>query len=280
MNFLNLNDFRAAQLKEVFALAEQDAVSQKPLAGKTAVLFFPESSIRTRLTFEKAVHQLGGQAILFPPESLDKPEALIDVIGYIQNWASLVIIRHTNYQRICELASHATIPVINAMSSHNHPCEILTDLFAIKKLKPNAEQLRYTFVGANGNILQSWVNAAEVFGFQLKHVAPESERLSTESENYQFTGQLEPVLADTDVLLTDPLPSRLKSDLYFSRYQITKRRIEMLPAGALFNPCPPFYRGEEVSEEAIRSAAFVGYEFKADLLPVQKAIIQYCLEHY
>ncbi|TCS41031.1 ornithine carbamoyltransferase [Reinekea marinisedimentorum] len=280
MNFLNLSDFTAAQLQEVFALAEQNAANPKPLAGKTAVLFFPESSIRTRITFEKAVVELGGQPILFPPESLDKPEALHDVAGYIQNWASLVIVRHNSHSRISQLAAHSSIPVINAMSSHNHPCEIVSDLFAIRKLNPGFDKLRYTFVGACGNILQSWLNAATVFGFPLTHVAPASEKLDTEAANYHFTEQLEPALANTDVLLTDPLPARLKGDLYYSRYQITQRRIEMLPANALFNPCPPFYRGEEVSEEAIKSPVFVGYNFKASLLPVQKAVIQYCLEHY
>jgi ornithine carbamoyltransferase len=282
MHFLNLSDFNSQQLTEIFTLsennlAENNPADKQPLLGKTIVLFFPDSSIRTRISFEKAVHDLGGQAILFPPTSLDKPEALQDVMGYIRNWASMIIVRHNNDERIQKMAAHSLVPVINAMSSYCHPCEILSDLFAIKRQRPDFAELRYTFVGAKGNILQSWVNAAKAFDFQLKHVAPISEKLAIQDSHYQFSEQLDEQLPQTDVLLTDSLPLHLKNDQYYSRYQITKRRIDMLPADALFNPCPPFFRGEEVSSEAISSDRFVGYEFKESLLTVQKAIIEYCL---
>lgn len=277
MHFLNLLNFNTEQFQQIFSLADQQDRTDKPLAGKTAVLFFPESSIRTRITFEKAVHELGGQAILFPPESLDKPEALEDVIGYIQQWASVVIVRHSDLEVINKLASQSEIPVINAMTSQNHPCEIITDLYALKKRGVDLNSMCCTFTGPNGNILKSWVNASAVFGFQLNHAAPASERVDTDQPTYLFTETLDDILFETDVLLTDSLPERLKNEDYYRQYQITAERINCLPKGALLNPCPPFFRGQEVSKEAIASEHFVGYEFKKDLLTVQKAIVQYCM---
>lgn len=97
------------------------------MEGKTIALFFPEGSIRTRVTFEKGVKELGGNTILFPPSALDKKEKLEDVIGYLENWADAVVIRHGDIGVVREVAEHASIPVINAMTSENHPCEILAE---------------------------------------------------------------------------------------------------------------------------------------------------------
>jgi ornithine carbamoyltransferase len=280
MNLLRITDLSAAQVMEIFQLADKlrKAPAGGELAGKTAILFFPESSIRTRITFEKAITDLGGHSIVFPPSTLDKREELEDVIKYIENWADFVVIRHSDFSKVCRLAEHSAIPVINAMTSENHPCEILSDLYALSCLRENYRELSYTFVGEKGNIARSWVEAAKVMGLKLRHVCIRGNEITEDNGYYTFHTELEEVLPLSDIILTDPLSAAIKTKEYIDKYQITLERMKKTREASLLNPCPPFYRGEEVSADAIASEYFVGYGFKKSLLYVQQAIILYCLE--
>lgn len=131
------------------------------MSGKTFVLFFPESSIRTRLTFEKGINDLGGQTVFLPSTTLDKREKLTDVVKYIENRANCIIVRHPENEKILGLSKNSNIPIINAMTSTNHPCEVLSDIYSISKIRDNYLELAYTFVGENGNIANSWMNIAK-----------------------------------------------------------------------------------------------------------------------
>lgn len=279
MHFLDLNDLNPEMVDRLFnqakLLESGLGLIQKPLKDTSWVLFFPESSLRTRVTFEKAIAQLGGQVMLFPPSTLDKKEALIDVVGYIQNWADGMVIRHSDWEKLKLVANYSVIPVINAMTAENHPCEILSDLYAIQKLRPEYKTLTYTFVGENGNISKSWASAAKMLGLRFNHVCTEGNRIWREAPYYHFTTDLETVLKETDVILTDGLPTCNQNEAYYEAYQITEGRLKKARKGVLLNPCPPFTRGQEISVDAIESAFFVGYGFKQSLLWVQQAILLY-----
>ena len=236
------------------------------------MLFFPDSSIRTRVTFEKGIQELGGKTILFPPSALDKKEKLEDVMGYLENWADAVVVRHSNIEVVKGMAKNAKIPVINAMTSENHPCEIITDLYALSKLYIDFEKKKYLFVGAKGNIGNSWKVASELIGFELEQCCP----VGYELENIKSYTNIEDAIADKDIICTDSIPDKAKED--FKEYQVTLRHMEKANEGAILNPCPPFFRGEEVSEDAINSDYFVGYGFKKNLLTVQQAILCYLLD--
>lgn len=152
-HFIHLNDFSKQEIEKVFELADKiksDNEIIKPLNGKTIVLFFPESSIRTRVSFEKGIQMLGGHTILFPPTALDKKEDIKDVIGYLENWVDMVIVRHNDLPLIEYMAEHSHIPIINAMTSVNHPCEILTDLYSLSKQYVDYCEKDYLFMGARG----------------------------------------------------------------------------------------------------------------------------------
>ncbi|MEE1027411.1 MAG: peptide transporter, partial [Agathobacter sp.] len=121
-HFFHLNDFTKKEIGQIFELADKLKADKGVcdwLKGKTIVLFFPESSIRTRVSFEKGIKMLGGDTILFPPEALDKKEDIKDVIGYLENWADMVIVRHKDLSLIEYMAKHSKIPIINAMTSVN-----------------------------------------------------------------------------------------------------------------------------------------------------------------
>lgn len=298
MHLLDIKELSPQQVTEIFQLADElkEGNHHQSLTGKTFILFFPESSLRTRTTFEKGIKDLGGASILFPPDSLDKKEALLDAANYLANWADAIIVRHPDFKKISALSEHSPIPVLNSMSSHNHPCEILADLYSISRLRDNYRELVYTFVGPPGNICITWADAASVLNLDFHHVCADGFELSNDLElsknhpvgtsttygfhrNYCFHTRLNDVLMKSDVVLTDALPEPFRNKEYIDEYQITLPRMKLTKKNSMLNPCPPFFRGEEVSEDAISSDYFVGYSFKTNLLYVQQAILLYCLTH-
>ena len=272
-SFVRLTDFSKEELQEIFSIADNIGEYKNFLREKTVVLFFPSTSLRTRVSFEKGIHLLGGQAILFEPSTLEKKEDIRDVCGYLQNWADAGVVRHKDICLIEKMARSLGVPVINAMTDENHPCEMMGDLYSLSKLRADYLQCKYLFVGASGNIGKAWAEAAEAFGFSLCQCA---------SENYRIAGveniaDIQSAIVGKDIICTDSIPTELKAD--FGGYQITAQLMQKANKGALLNPCPPFFRGEEVAEDVISSPFFVGYEFKKSLLAVQQAILIYCMSN-
>ena len=272
-NLVDLLNIDKEDIFEIFHIADkiQEGKFKGFLNGKSIILFFPNTSIRTRVTFEKGIYLLGGQPILFPTETLDKKEKLEDVCGYLNNWADAVIVRHRNMDVIRELMRYSTVPIINAMTDMNHPCEIISDMYSLSKIRVDFTKDKYLYCGKSGNIGLSWKEAANVMGFELAQCCPKGY----EMEGVQVFRDIKEAVKGKDIICTDSLPADILGD--FEHYQITKEIMDMANENALLNPCPPFYRGEEVSEDVIDSDYFVGYHFKKNLLEVQQAIMIYCL---
>ena len=172
-SFLRLTDFTKEELTEIFKIADSIDTYKGFLEGKTVVMFFPASSIRTRVSFEKGIYLLGGQTILFDPSTLDKKEDIVDVCGYLQNWADAVVVRHKDIGMLEKMAGSMNVPVINAMTDVNHPCEMMSDLYSLSKIRQDYLTDKYLFVGADGNIGRAWKEASEAFGFSLAQCNPE-----------------------------------------------------------------------------------------------------------
>ena len=268
LSYLRLDDLFA-----IFRLADdmQKGSYSSLLQDKTVVMFFPQSSLRTRMTFEKGIRLLGGHPVLFPPETLDKKEALVDVCGYLENWADMVIVRHPSIDLMRQMASHLHIPVINAMSSVNHPCEILSDLYALSKRRSDFQNDRYLFVGARGNIGMAWKEAADLLGLDLEQCCPPGYEIDGLSVHHDILS----AVRGKDVVCTDSLPASAADA--FAPCRVTLEAMGAANPGAVLNPCPPFYRGEEVDAGVIDSPYFAGYAFKRALLEVQQAVMAYCL---
>lgn len=272
-DLLRLTDFDSREVYHIFRIA--DGICQgnykEILKGKSVVLFFPESSIRTRVTFEKGIYLLNGQSILFPNESLDKKEDLKDVCGYLNNWADVIIARHKDIHILEQLAAYSKVPVINAMTDFDHPCEVIADMYALSKIREDFVKDKYLFCGKSGNIGLAWKEASEVMGFELSQCCSTGH----EMQGLPVYDNIKEAVIGKDIICTDSLPSNLLHD--FKNCQVTLEVMKMANKGAVLNPCPQFYRGEEVSEDVIDSEYFVGYEFKQYLLQIQQAILIYCL---
>lgn len=274
-HLLRLKDFTKEDILKIFSIVDEIQAGgyRDYLKGKSVLLFFPETSIRTRVTFEKGIQLLGGQSILFSPETLEKKESLNDVMGYLNNWADMIVVRHKDIKKMEELSETAKVPVINAMTSDHHPCEILSDMYALSKIREDFTKDKYLFVGLNQNIGNSWKDASDLMGFELSQCCAYGYEIEGITNYYN----IEEAVQGKDIVCTDSLPEKIVR--YFHNCHVTKAVMDMANPGAVLNPCPPFYRGEEVSEDAIDSEHFVGYEFKKHLLTVQQAIMIYCMEN-
>lgn len=170
-------------------------------------------------------------------------------------------------------ARYADVPVINAMTDKNHPCEILTDLYSLSKIRDDFIHDKYLFCGKNGNIGLAWKEASEVLGFELSQCC---------SAGYEMDGvnvyhQIETAVRGKEIICTDSLSAEDLDD--FKDCQVTRKVMSLANENAVLNPCPPFYRGEEVSADAIESDYFVGYAFKKNLLVVQQAVMVWCMNN-
>lgn len=268
-HLISLRDWDMSDVQRVFELADAFHEGQSQSVRGSAVLFFPSSSIRTRVTFEMACARLGLQPILFPPETLAKKEDPRDVMGYLANWVDVVVARFPSIDRLREFAGTNTLPVVNAMTDTNHPCEMLADLYSLRQRHPGWQKLSYLFVGADGNIGRGWAEAAALCDLDLKQACPAELSISG-VERVELTEGL----ADADVILTDGVGPHREA---LAPYRVTGAMLDKLPDTVLLNPCPPFDRTAEIDAAAADNPRFVGYDFKAVLLPVQQAIIQHCL---
>lgn len=268
-DLIRLTDLNAGEVYEIFQLADEISSGQYHgfLKGKSVILFFPSTSIRTRVTFEKGIYLLGGQPILFPSDALDKKEDTRDVCGYLNNWADMVIVRHKDIQLLDELAQYLHVPVVNAMTDSNHPCEVLSDMYALSKIRKDFTKDNYLFCGKSGNIGLAWKEAACVMGFEFSQCCG----AGYEMDGINVYHDIKAAVKGKDIICTDSLPSDVLDD--FKDCRITEEIMELANESAILNPCPPFYRGEEVSNEVIESEYFVGYEFKKSLLVVQQAVM-------
>lgn len=190
----------------------------------------------------------------------------------MNNWADMVIIRHKDIRLLEEAAVYANVPVINAMTDQNHPCEILADLYSLSKIRGNFVKDKYLFCGKNGNIGLAWREVSKVMGLELSQCC---------SAGYEMDGvkvyhDIETAVKGKDIICTDSLSAE---ELYdFRDCQVTRKVMDMANKNAVLNPCPPFYRGEEVSDDVIQSEYFVGYAFKKNLLVMQQAVMVWCMK--
>src|SRR6059036_3637879 len=147
----------------------------RPLAGKTAALVFHKPSLRTRVSFSVGLHELGGDAVDLGAAEVSENgrESVEDVAHVLSGMVDLVVVRTFSHRLVQRLAEHATIPVINALTDHSHPCQILADLYTLWRAGRDLDAITIAWVGDGNNVLHSWLEASTLFGFQLRVAVPD-----------------------------------------------------------------------------------------------------------
>jgi ornithine carbamoyltransferase len=262
----------------------------RPLAGKTAALVFHKPSLRTRVSFTVGMHELGGDAVdLGAAEVSDNGrESVPDVAHVLSGMCDLIVIRTFTHRLVRELAASASVPVINALTDFSHPCQILSDLYTLHRMGRDLDRLTVAWVGDGNNVLNSWLEAATIFGFTLQIAVPDGFEpdagLYLEAEREARGGvrrSRDPreAVRGADVVYTDTWTSmgqEADADwrrVVFAGYQVNPSLMSLANGDAAFMHCLPAHRGEEVTDEVIDGPQSVVIEEAENRLHLQKALM-------
>lgn len=294
-DFLTLADFTSDELHEMLQLAAQLKSELKsgkrsaPLAGKTLAMIFEKPSLRTRVTFEVGMSQLGGSSVYLTPNDirLGEREPVGDIARNLDRWVDLIMARTFAHQTLVDLARHASVPVINGLSDLYHPCQVLTDCLTLREHFGRVEGLRIAFLGDGNNMVNSWINGARRFGFEFVVACPEGYEPDAETlKRAAQDGASVAVVRDpaeaargADVLYTDVWTSmgqEAESDRrrkHFQGYQIDSSLVTLAKPGAVVMHCLPAHRGEEITAEVMESPRSIVFDQAENRLHGQKGIL-------
>jgi ornithine carbamoyltransferase len=297
IHFLTLTDLGPAGISEVlagaFVLKRLRGHPDHPrtLANKSAALIFEKASTRTRVSFEVAVHELGGHPLALSSSELQlgRGEPLSDTARVLSRYVHVIIYRTFGQERIEALAGASTVPVINALTDTHHPCQILADLMTVAENRKNGlSDLRVAWVGDGNNVANSWIEAATLADFELHLACPsgyEPKAEVVEAARARKRGKIsigsdvKAAVQGAHVVTTDVWASmgqeqetaRRKSA--FSQYTVTPDLMKLADRSAIFLHCLPAHRGEEVVAEVIDGAASRVWDEAENRLHVQKSLL-------
>ena len=296
-HFIDLKDFSADTLQMILdhALAMKQAQRtgaghEQPLAGKTVAMIFEKPSTRTRVSFEVGIVQLGGTPLVLSAQDLQlgRGETIEDTARVLSRYVDAIMIRCFDHDTALSLAEHATVPVINALTNRSHPCQLMADLQTmIENHGPLAGQT-VAWLGDGNNVASSWVEAAALFGFQLRMAcphgyAPPAELLAwarAKGGNIILTEDVAEAVDQVQSVVTDVWVSMgqeggsQQQDL--AAYQVNEDVMKQAAGDAIFMHCLPAKRGLEVSAAVIDGPQSAVFDEAENRLHAQKAILAWC----
>lgn len=288
---LSIDDLSATRLEDVLALAAdlktRRRESPSPIAaveGRTVAMVFEKPSLRTRMSFEAAIRELGGNAVYLTKADigLGEREALKDIASNLSRWACMIVARLYWHRQIVEMAEVSDVPVVNALTEWEHPCQALADMLTVQENFPG-ERVKITYVGDGNNVARSLAKLAGKLGYPFTICGPENFRLEP-IEGVTQTSDLEEGLAGAKAVYTDVWISmgdeheqehRLK---VFEPYRVDERVFSMADDDAIFLHCLPARRGYEVTDEVIDGPNSRVIDQAENRLHAQKALLQRILE--
>ncbi|MDB5908639.1 MAG: argF [Massilia sp.] len=293
-HFLQFSDFTLAEFEYIIERAR--IIKRKfksyeiyhPLIDRTLVMVFEKNSTRTRLSFEAGMHQLGGAAIYLNTRDsqLGRGEPVEDAGQVISRMCDIIMVRTFGHEIIERFAAHSRVPVINGLTNEHHPCQVLADVFTYVEHRGSIVGKTVAWIGDANNMLYSWLQAAEVFGFHLNVSTPKGYDLDhslVATHRYTVFDNPSDACQGAHLVNTDVWTSmgyekenaeRLKA---FDGFMVDAEKMARASPDALFMHCLPAHRGEEVSADVIDGPQSVVWDEAENRLHVQKALIEYLL---
>lgn len=298
-DFLDLSSLGPAELDGLLGLAERFKAELKSglehpyLRGKTLAMIFQKPSLRTRITFETGMAQLGGHAIYLGPQDIGigERESAKDVARNLSRWVDLIMVRTFAHETCVEIAREASVPVINGLTDLLHPCQLLADLMTIREHRGRElRKLRIAFVGDGFNLAQSWIEAASLERFELRLACPPGYEPDKQflarlrrDETGLLTHDAAEAVKDADVIYTDTWTSMgrekeaAKRRKDFKAFQVNDALLRHAKSDALVMHCLPAHRGEEITDEVLDGANSVVLDQAENRLHAQKAVMVWLL---
>ncbi len=297
-NFINLSDIRKDDLRKIIEsakLEKKQSSKKKKLIGKTLIMIFEKSSTRTRLSFELAIKQLGGEFLALNPKEShygSGDESIYDTAKVLSQYGDIVMMRAHKHKHFLEFSKHLEIPIINGLTDLSHPCQIMSDVLTFEELKGPITNKKIAWLGDGNNIVYSLIEAAVQFNFQLaiacpKKLEPNKKIINwakNKKANIIVTKNPKEAAKGADAIMTDKWISmgdhsnkKYKKKL-LKDYQVNEKIMKLAKSDAIFMHCLPANRGEEVTNEVMDSKKSVVWLEALNRVHVQKSIIQWCLK--
>ena len=305
-DFIDLDKIELKELKKIIDIAkklknQKDYSSQaKLLAHKNLAMIFEKNSTRTRISFEVAINQLGGNAIILNKNQmqLGKGETIEDTARVLSRYVDAIMIRSYSHQTILDLAHNSDVPVINGLSDFSHPCQILATILTIEEHLGKINNKKIVWLGDQNNVLNSLIQASMVFNFELVIGSAQEINFSNNEikKALKSKAQIKVIhdakkaVKDADVVITDTWISmgeeaesndaiRQRKINLLMPFQVNKSIMNLAKKTAIFTHCLPAYRGYEVSEDVLESKQSVVFDEAENRLHIQKAILVWALSN-
>lgn len=303
-HFLDLSDIEASELRAILDEAHRAKKARAgwtkgkvddgaPLLGHSLAMIFEKSSTRTRFSFDMAMRQLGGSSITATSNDmqLGRGETIEDTAKVLSRYVDGVMIRANNHTDVLTFAETASVPVINGLTDHSHPCQIMADLQTLEEHGLTLNGARLAWVGDGNNVCVSLIHAASKFGFSFavgtpgNYAPPTKEveaaravqgRIDLFDTAEEAVKSADVVIADTFVSMGDKDADQRLSDL--EPYAVTDKLMSAANGGALFLHCLPAHRGEEVTASVIDGPQSRVFDEAENRLHAQKAILRWCFD--
>jgi ornithine carbamoyltransferase len=266
--------------------------ASRPLAGKTLAMIFDRPSTRTRVSFDMAMRELGGETIMLTGAEmqLGRGESIPDTARVLSRYVDAIMIRILDHEAMEELARHATVPVINGLTKQSHPCQVMADILTFEEHRGPIRGRKVAWSGDYNNVLSSWIDAAQRFDFSLdiacpRPLQPRPERIEEAlalgtkvrlgEDPFAAVAGAAAVISDCWVSMGDEDEGRRHNLL--APYQVNDALMSAAATDAIFMHCLPAHRGEEVTDAVIDGPQSVVFDEAENRLHAQKGILAWCL---
>jgi ornithine carbamoyltransferase len=294
-DLLRVVDLTRDECLAIFALATdikmalRSSTPRPLLGGKTLAMIFEKPSLRTRVSFETGMFQLGGHAIYLAPWDirLGERETVADVARNLARIVDLIVARTFRHAVLIELAAQAKVPVINGLTDLHHPCQVLADLFTLVEHRRKLDDIKVAFIGDGNNLVHSWMEAAVLFPFTFAVACPTGYEPNTSlvaecqgrGAKIEVTTSVTDAVRGADVLYTDVWTSMGQEEESavrrdrFAGYQINDEALRHAAKDALVMHCLPAHRGEEITDSVIEGRQSIIFDQAENRLHLQKALM-------
>jgi len=300
-HFLDLDGLDGKTLRRIIDMAHAMKRAGKRVPAKmkprgiddtVLVMIFEKPSTRTRISFDVAMRQLGGQSLSLNHTDLQlgRGESIADTARVLSRYVDAIMIRANEHATLTELARHATIPVINGLTDKSHPCQVMADIMTFEEKKGPIKGRAIAWVGDGNNVAVSWMHAAVRFGFELRIACPDEllpedgvlDWVKREKGAVSLGRDVKKAVRGADCVVTDTWVSMGDTDgarrkRILEPYSVNARLMAQAAPGAIFMHCLPAYRGREVTADVIDGPQSVVFDEAENRLHAQKAILAWCL---